>query len=229
MNQFTNICFNKIEINQTHLYITYDRSDFSKNLLILSHGSGGINYVTLNIAHLACENNYDVIILDHFTKRNISTLHWDNLKEKCNFFDMAEDIKEIISKINYENILLLGISAGATSCINASKFSNKVLAISPALSFDITSDIKNVTIIAGTRDDWCPIEQARKYKNKTNCELIELPCHHGYLEPGKDKFLHNSISLKEGFPKGVTLKYNKYSADRTYEIIKNFLQDSFYS
>ena len=229
MNQYSNINFNKIELKESHLYITPNRHKKTNNLLIISHGSGGINHININIANIACNKMYDVIMIDHFSKRNISTQYWHDLNENCTFYDMSTDIQNLIQSCSYENIILLGISAGATACINASKSANKVLAICPALSFNITYDIKNVTIIAGEKDDWCPIEQAIEYKNKTNCDLIKLPCHHGYLNPKQNKFMADVMSLRKGYPKGVTLKYHHYSTNKTYKIIDSFLHESFYS
>ena len=229
MIQYSNLNFSKIEVHDSNIHLICDKNNKSKNILIISHGSGGINHINLNIANQACGNKYDVIIIDHFSKRKISTQYWHDFNEKCSFFDMADDIKNVLNSLQYENIILLGISAGGSSCINASKYANRVIAICPALSFDITYDIKDVTIIAGSKDDWCPIEHAREYSNKTKCKLIELPCHHGYMNPKQNKFMPKVMSLRKGNPKGVTLKYNHYSTNQTYRIINDILQNSFYS
>lgn len=241
MNPLSNINFDKIELREhppffSYLHITPDRHKQSQGVVIISHGSGGMSDVDLKFANIACSNNYDVLLIDHFTKRGIKSLTWHTFEEACTFQDMANDIVESIEKEKYKKVLLHGISAGGTAVIIASKHATKTFAICPALSFPISSpssihshwpypytEPKNLTIVAGERDEWCPMDQARKYQHRTKCKLIVLPSHHGFYNPRNDEYLEDAISLRDGFPKGVTVKYDKRSTDLTYEAFKEWL------
>ena len=215
----------KIELRDFYLYITPNRHEQSQGAVIISHGSGGISDINLKFAYIACANNYDVFIIDHFTKRNIKSQYWHDLNELCTFDNMAEDILKLISiEKEYDKILLSGISAGGTGAILTSSYATKTFAICPALAFmDPLYGAKNLTIIAGIKDDWCPINQARKYQKEVQCKLIELPCYHGFLNPREDRFLKDTISLREGHPKGVTVKYDKECAEKTYWLFEEWL------
>ena len=231
MNPLSDTNFDKIELRNSHFYMTSDRHEQAQGALIMSHGSGGICDVDLRFANIACSNNYDVLLVDHFTKRGIKSLTWHNFNEACTFQDMADDIIELIEKEAYKKVLLSGISAGGTAVIIASKLATKTFAICPALSFpdvfwkaglDINGP-GDLTIVAGLIDEWCPIEQAREYQHKTKCKLITMNCHHGFYNTRNNEYLEDAVSLREGFPKGVTVKYDKQSTRLTYDLFKSWL------
>ena len=232
MNPLSNINFDKIELRErppffSYLHITPDRHKQSQGVVIISHGSGGMSDVDLKFANIECSNNYDVLLIDHFTKRGIKSLTWHNFEESCTFQDMADDIIELIEKEEYKKVLLSGISAGGTAVIIASKLATRTFAICPALTFPgpglNINEPGDLTIVAGLIDEWCPIEQAREYQHKTKCKLITMNCHHGFYNTRNNEYLEDAVSLREGFPKGVTVKYDKQSTRLTYDLFKSWL------
>ena len=102
MNPLSDTNFDKIELRNSHFYMTSDRHEQAQGALIMSHGSGGICDVDLRFANIACSNNYDVLLVDHFTKRGIKSLTWHNFNEACTFQDIADDIIELIEKEEYK-------------------------------------------------------------------------------------------------------------------------------
>jgi len=227
MNPLSDTNFDKIELRNSHFYMTPDRHKQPQGVVIISHGSGGISDVDLQFANIACSSNYDVLLVDHFTKRGIKSLTWHNFEESCTFQDMADDIIELIEKEEYKKVLLSGISAGGTAVIIASKLATRTFAICPALTFPgpglNINEPGDLTIVAGLIDEWCPIEQAREYQHKTKCKLITMNCHHGFYNTRNNEYLEDAVSLREGFPKGVTVKYDKQSTRLTYDLFKSWL------
>ena len=61
MNPLSDTNFDKIELRNSHFYMTPDRHKQPQGVVIISHGSGGISDVDLQFANIACSSNYDVL------------------------------------------------------------------------------------------------------------------------------------------------------------------------
>jgi|TARA_B110000305_G_C19460497_1_gene654000 dienelactone hydrolase len=220
--------FDKITTHYDHIHFTPDRFAKKLPLLVMSHGSGGISDIDTDFAKIACANGYQVIIVDHFTKRGVKSQIWhdvDNIYPT--FDDRATDIYNISAKYNANKKLLFGISAGGTACLICSADFDKTFLAYPAL-VGITEpmlEAHKVTIVTGKDDDWTPVVQACRYVEYVDAELHIVDGFHGFLNPREDRFLENVISLKGielpipfqgtlekiNYQKGVTTKYNKES------------------
>ena len=232
--------FDKIEIKEDHLHLTPDRTQKNLPLLAMSHGSGGISDIDIDFAKLACAKGYQVVLIDHFTKRNVKSQLWHTVEHIYpSFDDRAFDIYDISSQYECSKKVLFGISAGGTSCLICSKDFDKTFIVYPAL-VGITERMlqaKNVTIVTGKDDDWTPMEQAVRYKEYVEVDLHIVPGYHGFLNPRENRNLENVISLREvqlsipfegtlesiDWKKGVHTKYNKSSRMQTEKLFNKWL------
>lgn len=228
----------KLEVHKNFISLTPERYNSNLPHLIMSHGSGGISDIDIEFASIACERGYKAIIIDHFTSRGIDSQKWGKMEMFPSILDRVNDIYEINKQ--FPDSVLFGISAGGTAVIECSSNFKKSFVVYPAVPI-ITNNMlqsKNLTVVAGIDDDWCPIDQARRLRDFINCELIEVEGHHAFLNPREDRTVSTILSLrgiKETVPfngtiydldikeKGVTLKYHKSSADLVKSIFKNWL------
>lgn len=200
----------KIELREKHIYCTSKIKKSSSQVLIMSHGSGGISDVDLDFASIACNNGFDVAIIDHFTSRDVEVQSWKDLVIKPTFEERENDIIYLQKK--YKASKVFGISAGGTAAIATSKFFNSCLAVYPALACvnENMLQASNVSVITGVHDNWCPIEHARRYSKYSGCNLYELEAEHGYLNPRQDRFMADVYSLRKiDLPIPTSLTYNK--------------------
>jgi dienelactone hydrolase len=228
----------KIEVYKNYITLTPER--YNKNLphLIMSHGSGGISDIDLSFASIATSKGYKVIIIDHFTIRGIDSQKWGKMEMFPSIEDRVSDILKL-STI-FQDAILFGISGGGTAVIECSKDFKKSFVVYPALPIITESMLqcKNLTVVSGIDDDWCPIYHARKFKKYADFNLIEVPGFHAFLNPREDRFVPTILSLRgidmpipsnktiydlEIKEKGVTLKYNESSANLTRQIFKDWL------
>lgn len=232
--------FDKIEVKADHLYLTPSKFNKSLPLLVMSHGSGGISDIDIDFAKIACASGYQVAVIDHFTPRGVKNQIWHNLEDFYpNFDDRAYDIYNVSNQYTTDKKLLFGISAGGTAALNVSKDFDKTFCVYPAL-VAVTEQMleaKNVTIITGKDDDWTPVEQAQRYAEHVEVDLVLVEGYHGFLNPRQNRFVENVISLRNlefdipyvsgfentEFERGVTQKYNAQSRKVTEQKFEDWL------
>ena len=232
--------FDKITSHYDHIHFTPDKFAKELPLLVMSHGSGGISDIDIDFANIACANGYQVVVVDHFTKRGVKSQIWhdvDNIYPT--FDDRAVDIYDVSTKYKSYKKILFGISAGGTSCLICSADFDKTFVAYPAL-IGITESMleaHKVTIVTGNDDNWTPVVQAHRYAEYVDVELHTVDGFHGFLNPREDRFLENVVSLRDielsipfkgtleklNYQKGVTVKYNKQSRLLTEELFALWL------
>jgi dienelactone hydrolase len=232
--------FDKITTHHDHIHFTPDRFSKELPLLIMSHGSGGISDIDIDFANMACANGYQVVIVDHFTKRDVKSQIWHDVNDVYpTFDDRATDIYAVSKKYNATKKILFGISAGGTSCLICSADFDKTFVAYPAL-VGITTPMltaRHVTIVTGKDDNWTPVAQAHRYAQHVDVELHVVDGFHGFLNPREDRFLENVVSLRDielpvpfegtldklNYQKGVTVKYNEQSRLLTENLFTEWL------
>jgi len=232
--------FDKITSHYDHIHFTPDRFAKKLPLLVMSHGSGGISDIDTDFAKIACANGYQVVIVDHFTKRGVKSQIWhdvDNIYP--NFDDRASDIYTVSAKYDANKKILFGISAGGTACLICSADFDKTFLVYPAL-VGITQpmlEAHKLTIVTGKDDDWTPASQAHRYAKYVDLDLHIVDGFHGFLNPREDRFIENVLSLRDielpipflgtlekiNYQKGVTTKYNKKSREITEKMFTLWL------
>lgn len=229
----------KIEIRDNHIFCTSKIKKPNTKVLVMSHGSGGISDIDLHFAGIANSNGFEVAIIDHFTPRQIDLQSWKDLNIRPTFEEREQDIIDIKNRYNADKIF--GISAGGTAAISTAFMFNGCFTVYPALACidNKMSHSSDVTIVTGKNDNWCPIEQARKYAEFTGSTLIELDAEHGFLNPRQNRFMQDVYSLRKiDLPiptrttydqlnykeKGVTLKYNKKAREKTEKLFENWIK-----
>jgi len=238
--------YDKIEIynlnkNLNFIKYVYKKRKNYPNILI-SHSSGGITKSLEKLIKICLNNEFNVIIPDHFTSRGVVTQWWHKMENNPSMCDRMIDIIEIHKKINLK--LLCGISAGGTAVIMASshiKVPN--FSIYPS-TFPLRESLVNsykTTIITGKNDDWTTLNHAKNLQNYNNCNIIEVPGYHGFMSIGENRFLPECITyknyidnkiykdnfiLKDPLNKGVTVKYNSRSVSITLKKFEEFIKNN---
>ena len=235
--------YDKIQITNCNSglnFITFvkDRKKNYPNLLI-SHGSAGIKKCLNRFISLALKKEYNVIIPDHYTFRGIVSQWWHKLETNCTMLNRMQDIIEINFHAKIDK--LCGISAGGTAILMASGHIKKPgFAIYPS-TFPLTESLVNCyksMLITGIDDDWTTLNHAKNLTNISDCELIQVPGYHGFLNKKENRYLKDNISYRDNcsvniysddntniipLARGVTVKYNKLSTKITLNEFGNFL------
>ena len=232
--------FDKISIQKNHLHCTPDRLDNKLPLLIMSHGSGGISDIDLDFASIACNNGYQVAIIDHFSSRDISYNLLNSIDElRPSFQEREQDILDVCEMYDVDKKLAFGISAGGTAAISVSDKFQKVFTVYPAL-VAITSRMlgaKNITIVTGVDDNWTPADQAKKFAQHVESDLHLVQGYHGFLNPRQSRNIDRIISLRNidlpvpydgsladlDYEKGIRLEYNLRSRIYTENLFIEWL------
>jgi len=222
-------------------------------LIIIEHGSAGIASAEEFWIDVLNNAGYAILMIDHFSKLNIEGHQWLDIEETPTMKERSNDVLDVMTHIisnayryiDYDNIFMMGLSAGGTSAIELLS-SDKCPTIKhtallypsvwPFLSNYDNIDGRNVTLFCGSLDNWCPIDKAEIFSDRTGAKLITVEAHHGFCKIDEDRTF-NAISMrnvefdvpvyhhdyhqsKEWYKPymnememGVTVKYNKQATD----------------
>jgi dienelactone hydrolase len=177
-------------------------------LTILIQGSSGVGGDIELWAQSALQCGHSIAFLDHFTPRQIEKLYYDFNDPPFTFFDLAEDVGELIkaleTKVAWSQLNLVGFSIGATAAmlLNDSKF-NKTFALYPTLRplpeslLNIYTD--NLKVFVGENDLWTPLKDIQYLAGQlsTKLEVVSFPkVYHSFCRPGCDNYI-------DSFPIGL--------------------------
>ena len=210
--------------------------------VLISHGSGGLTEPTMMLADVALENNFNVIIPDHFSSRGVTSQWWHKYETNPSLNDRKEDIADICTQEHV--VALSGISAGGSAAIMASGIVQiPSFAVYPStypITESMTHAVKTV-VVAGENDNWTTLSHANALATiNKNIEIEVLPGYHGFLSKNEDRYLEDTISLRnfndttiypddinpdrDYFDRGVTVKFNADSRLKTRILFDKFLK-----
>lgn len=237
--------YDKIELHTLASGLSYAKYIYKRKqdlpTLLISHGSGGIGMPVYDLTKLGLDYKYNVIVVDHFTHRDVSSQWWHKIEDNPSMYDRMQDILEL-SKLESINCLA-GISAGGTAVLMASShITAPAFAIYPSTS-PVTISMINAyksTIVTGEYDDWTTVEHAKYLANFSGSKLIVVPGFHGFMSIGEDRYLPECISLRDKLDtavysdnyippepdtRGVTVKYSRKCTLQTRDEFKLFLEN----
>jgi hypothetical protein len=194
------INFDKSEIHSIsdlkYIKFLVDRKVKNKTILI-SHGSAGIGQPEFSLLEVAISKNFDVIMIDHFTHRGISSQWWHQIETNPSLYDRMNDILSVAGR--EEISALAGISAGGTGVLMASSsLQIKSFSIYPS-TYPITKSMATAyqsTIIVGDQDNWTTPKHAKILSQINNAKLVIVNGHHGFLKHGPFRNLAECVSFR---------------------------------
>ena len=193
---------NAIEIDRCSAIISTPDRVSKLPTIIIVHGSGGIGSCEWEWHDLALKNNFNAIIVDHFTKKGVRDWWWHEPEFNPSFYDMANDVVNVIDHmytnealfefIDFDKLAVVGFSAGGTASILLSTMVNEIKvfgSVNPCIwpylpEFDKVKNKDSLHLYCGDLDDWCSYDKQKFFSERTGTHLHTYKnCHHGFTRP----------------------------------------------
>ena len=162
-----------------------------EELILISHGSGGIGSAEYNVARYFISRGYSVGILDYFSKYGIDKIIWRaEPVELTDEYDVT--FYQMLTDIQWpdEPIIHIGFSLGGLlGLLNAERFV-KNFCYYPGILFYtqelLDKNYLNTTIFKAENDNWCTDTDEFVSKCSMPPVVESCPAGHGFMKPDYD-------------------------------------------
>lgn len=161
-----------------------------KEVICISHGSGGFGETEKYIGDYFNTLGYQVIFNNYLLDNGIEKLYWYNSKEFNDEYDVTlDELCNIVLPID-KPIIHIGFSLGGyVGIVNSDKFIKNYCfypGILPMHRSVKHKDFSNTTFFLPQHDNWCTNTQLFINKLDTSPEIVYINANHGFMLLNKD-------------------------------------------